>query len=163
MFWLLCDERIFFSGPIYLVFNRLLVPLWTSLPLGCESFLLWFCWGHFQVLWVGNLHSSLFQLISDFVYSLCPEFPGCIGLGVFMFWVFDIFVNLSYSIFYTWDSLFRLLSSIGDTYIFNMWPLSWNFPRKDQVFLIHHRIQLVWILCARWKCHRVSSSDKTSE
>ena len=34
LFWLLCEERIFFSGPIYLVFYRLLVPLWPSPSLG---------------------------------------------------------------------------------------------------------------------------------
>ena len=32
--WLLCGERIFFSGPIYLVFCRLLVCLWISFSLG---------------------------------------------------------------------------------------------------------------------------------
>jgi hypothetical protein len=34
MFWLLCDRRNFFFGPIYLVFCRLLVNLWSSLSLG---------------------------------------------------------------------------------------------------------------------------------
>jgi len=35
---LLCDEKIFFSGPICLVFFKLLVTLWPSLSLGWGSY-----------------------------------------------------------------------------------------------------------------------------
>ena len=42
MFWILCYERIFFSGPIYLVFYRLLVHFWPSLSQNSwEAFMLW--------------------------------------------------------------------------------------------------------------------------
>ena len=47
VFWLLCDRRIFFSHPTYLVLCRLCVHLWPSLSLCWKSFLLWFCWRFF--------------------------------------------------------------------------------------------------------------------
>jgi hypothetical protein len=40
VFLYLCDEKIFFSGPINLVFYRCLIPLCPSLSLDWESFLL---------------------------------------------------------------------------------------------------------------------------
>jgi hypothetical protein len=60
-----------------------------------------------------------------FFSFLCPEFPGCFGLDVF--YVLNFLwqcVNLFYGIFYTWDSLFYLLYSVGYTYICTSWPLS---------------------------------------
>ena len=40
VFWLLCDRRNFFSGPVYLEFCRLLVCSWACHSLGLGSFLL---------------------------------------------------------------------------------------------------------------------------
>ena len=44
-----------------------------------ESFLLWFCWRCFQVLWAGNLHFLLFQLVLDleFLLSLSGAYLFC--------------------------------------------------------------------------------------
>ena len=81
VFWLLCDENIFFSGPFGVLLVSCTFMSIAFFRLG--KFLLWFCWRRFQVLWAGNLRSPLFQLSLDLVLSLCPEFPGCFGLGGF--------------------------------------------------------------------------------
>ena len=125
LFWLLCDKRIFFSGPICLVFYRRLVPLWTSLALDWGSFLLWFCWSHFQVFWDKNL-CSLFWLFLDFcLFHFFLNFLNLLDSEISMFWIFfDSYVKLFYGIFCILDSLFYLLYCVGDTYFYNSWPLS---------------------------------------
>ena len=57
------------------------------------SFLLWFCWRYFHVLWAGNIHSPIFWLFLDLVFSLCPEFLRSFELGVF--YVLNFFWQLS--------------------------------------------------------------------
>jgi hypothetical protein len=64
------------------------------------------------------------------VFSLCPGFPGCFGVRSFLLFPFCIFfdccVNVFYGVFCTWDSLFYLLYSVGDSCIYAR-SLKFNF------------------------------------
>jgi hypothetical protein len=47
---------------------------------------------------LGFFHSLLYLLSLGFVFSLCPGFPGCFGLGAFCF-LHQCCVNVFYGIF----------------------------------------------------------------
>jgi len=68
--------------------------------------------------WDSSLSSI--PIILGLVFSLCPGFPGCFGLGAFCFLHFlDCCINIFYVIFCTRASFFYLLYSVGDARIYH--------------------------------------------
>jgi len=75
VFGLLCDVRNFFSGPIYFGVQ------WASCMVKLGKFSSTILLKIFMAFSIGNLCSHLYLLSLGLIFSLCPGFPGCVGLG----------------------------------------------------------------------------------